>query len=837
LKSHDTSTPADLRRIAEAKMTLERASRPPQSHADIQRLQHELEVHQIELELQNQELRAAQNANAAALERYTDLFDFAPVGYFNLGSDGSVSLVNLTGAKLVGVDRAQLLGRRLGLLVSPFDRKDFSDFIDRVFATEIKQTCEVSLAAEDRPSVIVQLEAVVTSDKNECRVAMVDITARKQAERTLHDNATFTADVLNSLNDHVVVLDEHGTIIAVNEAWRRFAQENGAHDKDFVGVSYLKVCHESVLRCHPVGAAQTEAGIRAILDGGQQGFTLEYPCDAPSETRWFRLRLAPLSGGRHGVVVSHHDISELKKAVNEAKQSLEALRLSERRFKALFDQAAMGVALTDVSSHRFAQVNRHYCEITGYTQAELETLTFADITHPEDAVYELKMADKLLTGVLREYTREKRYVRKDHTEIWVCLTVSAMWMPDETPDYFVVIVQDITGRKLLEEQVRQAQKMEAIGTLAGGIAHDFNNILAAITGYTELSLLTLNENPKVRENLASVLKATIRATGLVKQILAFSRQQATTRVVLSLGPIVAECIVLLRATIPSSIELDTSLAPDAPCVLVDATHIHQILMNLGTNAWHAMKDRPGKLEVRLERVIVDGARAARQSRLHPGVYARISVRDTGCGMNQATLLRIFEPFFTTKPIGEGTGLGLAVVHGIMDNHDGAVTVQSTLGKGTEFQLYFPEKTGCATPVEITAEKAPRGHGERILIVDDESTLVQLSRMTLTALGYQTDITTKPDEALDWVRTNPQRFDLVLTDQTMPGMTGLVFAAQLQLLRPGLPIILTTGYMAALTAEQIKTSGISKIIHKPATLHEIAVALQSVLSAVKYRLWP
>jgi PAS domain S-box-containing protein len=730
-----------------------------------------------------------------------------------------------------------LLGRRLGLLVSPFDRRAFSDFIDRVFAAETKQTCEVSLASDGRPPVLVHLEAMVTPDKNECRVAMVDITARKEAERTLHDNATFTDDVLNSLSDHVVVLDKHGTIIAVNEAWRCFARENGSPENAFVGVNYLKVCHECVLRGHPAGSAQIDAGIRTILDGGQLGFTLEYPCDSSAETRWFRLRLAPLSGGRHGVVVSHHDITESKKAANETKRSLEALRLSERRFKALFDQAAMGVALADVSTNRLVQVNRRYREITGYDQAELEHLTFNAITHPEDSAYDSKAAEKLRTGELREYTREKRYVRKDHTEIWVSLTVSAMWVADETPDYFVVIAQDITGRKLLEEQVRQAQKMEAIGTLAGGIAHDFNNILAAITGYTELSLLSLSENPKVRENLASVLKASVRATGLVRQILAFSRQQATTRVVLSLGPIVAECIVLLRATIPSSIEFDTSLAPDAPCVLVDATHIHQILMNLGTNAWHAMKDRPGKLHVRLERVVIDEAHAARQSRLHPGVYARISVRDTGCGMNQATVLRIFEPFFTTKPIGEGTGLGLAVVHGIMDNHDGTVTVQSTLGKGTEFQLYFPEKTGGSTPREITAEEAPRGRGERILVVDDEKMLVQMSRMTLTALGYDADITTKPTEALDWVRAEPRRFDLVITDQTMPEMTGLVLASQIQLVRPGLPVILTSGYLAALHPDQIKAAGISKILHKPATVHEIAVAVQSALSAAPPRSWP
>ena len=677
-----------MRRIAEAKLAIERAGRPPQTHADIQRLQHELEVHQIELELQNQELRTAQNANEAALERYTDLFDFAPVGYFNLGADGAIRLVNLTGAKLTGIERARLTGRRLGLLVAPEDRKTFSNFLDRAFGSGINQACEVTLEAENRTPLVVSLKATVSSDLEICRVVMMDIT--------------------------------------------------------------------------------------------------------------------------------------------ESKRGMEALRVSERRFKTLFDQAAMGVALADVSTNRFVQVNRRYCEITGYDQPELEHLTLAAITHPEDSAHDLEMTEKLRTGELREYTREKRYVRKDRAEIWVSLTVSAMWTQGEIPDYFVVIVQDITSRKLLEEQVLQAQKMEAIGTLAGGIAHDFNNILAAISGYTELSLLTLKETSKVRENLVAVLKATVRATGLVRQILAFSRQQATSRLPLSLGPIMAECIVLLRATIPTSIEFDILLAPDAPVVLADATHIHQILMNLGTNAWHAMKNRPGRLKVKLERIVVDEAHTVRQPRLHRGVYARISVRDTGCGMDQATLSRIFEPFFTTKPPGEGTGLGLAVVHGIMDKHDGVVTVQSTVGKGTVFHLYFPEKSGNAAQREIPPGEAPHGHGERILVVDDENLLVIMNQMTLIALGYAADITTKPAEALEWVRAHPQRYALVLTDQTMPGMTGLVLATQLQVVRPGLPVILTTGYMAALTADQIKAAGVFQVLHKPATLHALAFSLQAAL---------
>jgi PAS domain S-box-containing protein len=820
-----------LRHTAEAKLAGERATRPSQIEAEATRLQYELEVHQIELELQNQQLRAAQAETAAALDRYTDLFDFAPVGYFNLGSDGSIQLVNLTGAKFTGIERARLIGRLLGLFVAAPDRRAFGDFLAKVFATGDKQTCELALEAEERPPLIVRLEATVTPDGQACRVVMADITDRKRAEKALLANATLTDDVLNSLTDHVVVLDEKGVIIAVNAAWRSFAWKNGSAT-DYLGENYLTVCHQSVMRGHPAGAAQTETGIRAILDGNLAHFTLEYPCDSPAEARWFRLHVAPLGGEQRGVVISHHDISESRKSEQAVKKSLEALQASKRQFKALFDHAGVGVALADVSTKKFAQVNRRYCEITGYGQAELEQLSFADITHPEDSVQDMEMVGKLQAGTLREYTREKRYLRKDHSEIWVSLTVSAMWAPGETPDFFIAVVQDITSRKHLEEQVRQAQKLDAVGTLAGGIAHDFNNILSAINGYTELSLMTLDKNPQVRAHLGFVLKATARATALVRQILAFSRQQDAARHPIILGPIVAECISLLRATIPTTIEFDTSLAPDAPTVLADATQIHQVLMNLGTNAWHAMKDHHGRLGINLERCVVDAAHAARQARLHPGVYARISVSDTGCGMDQATVLRIFEPFFTTKPVGEGTGLGLAVVHGIMDNHEGAIAVHSGPDKGTVFHLYFPEAIGKPAIPAVAADPVTRGRGERILVVDDEQMIVQITQMTLTELGYETEITTKPADAIAKVLADPGRFALVLTDQTMPGMTGMVLAAQLKQIRPGLPVILTTGYIAALTPAQLKAAGICQLLPKPSSLHAMGAAIHAALAAAK-----
>ncbi|MCX6954155.1 MAG: PAS domain S-box protein, partial [Verrucomicrobia bacterium] len=388
---------------------------------------------------------------------------------------------------------------------------------------------------------------------------------------------------------------------------------------------------------------------------------------------------------------------------------------------------------------------------------------------------------------------------------------------------------DQTERKRLDEHFLQAQKMEALGQFSGGVAHDFNNILAVISGYAELSRMQLKDQPAIGEHLGAVLQAAGRATDLVRQILTFSRQQPQARQLIQLRPVVEESIKLMRATLPSTIAFETAVATDAPTVLANANQIHQVLMNLATNAWHAMKDHTGRLQVKLERFTVDADYATIQPRLHTGAYARISVSDTGSGMNQATLRRIFEPFFTTKPPGEGTGLGLAVVHGIMDSHDGAVTVYSEPGEGTIFHLYFPAQAGEAEVHMFKEEPPPQGHGERILVVDDEELLARLGQQTLTALGYQVEFTTNSETALAMLRTDPHRFALVVTDQTMPGITGLRLATELAKLRPGLPVILLTGYSPALTEDCLKAAGVRQLLLKPINLRTLGVAVHAALA--------
>jgi signal transduction histidine kinase/FixJ family two-component response regulator len=385
--------------------------------------------------------------------------------------------------------------------------------------------------------------------------------------------------------------------------------------------------------------------------------------------------------------------------------------------------------------------------------------------------------------------------------------------------------RDITERRKLEAQFRQAQKMESIGQLAGGIAHDFNNILAAILGNLYLARLDAAEHPEIIEHLDNISQASKRATDLVNQILTFSRQNKHERETVKLNHLVLEALKLLRASVPATIKIQTDLT-ETPTVLANATAIHQVIMNLGTNAWHAMRDKPGTLKVEMGVMEVDVDFAQSHPDLHLGHYVRLSVSDTGHGMDAATMERIFDPFFTTKSVGEGTGLGLAVVLGIMQSHDGAITVYSQPGEGTRFNLYFPVYESAVVAQEIISQPIPRGGGEQILFVDDEIALASLGKKMLERLGYTVTMKTSAQEAIAAVRG--QLFDLVITDLTMPVMDGVRLGNQLLQIQPLLAIILTTGYSGVMTAEKVRELGFRDLLTKPSTARALGEAVHRAL---------
>lgn len=505
------------------------------------------------------------------------------------------------------------------------------------------------------------------------------------------------------------------------------------------------------------------------------------------------------------------------------------LLASEKRFRSLVDQAVDAFFLFDPDG-RIVDVNQRACDSLGYTREELLSMTFRDIDiNARSSETEEKPWAYLQLFV--PVTNESIQLRKDGLTFPVEMRLGLV---DIGGHLFVMgSARDISERmeaeaerRKLESRLLQSQKMEAVGVLAGGIAHDFNNILTAIIGYVELAKIKLARDNPAYNHLEQVLKAGMRASDLVKQILTFSRQSIQDLSPVQVQPIIKEAVKLLRASIPTSIEIKQNIA-DCGSVLANPTQIHQILMNLCTNAYHAMRTSGGVLGVSLEPLEITGDDVNKLLDLSPGRYVRLTVSDTGHGMDKAVLKRIFEPYFTTKLPGEGTGMGLSVVHGIVKSYQGHISVYSEPEIGTIFNVYLPMLDSApvnGTPVHKALERG----SERLLIVDDEEPIVTMEKEMFTQLGYSVTACLTPEQALETFRNDPEAFDLVITDMTMPKMTGDKLALELLRLKPGLPIILCTGFSERINEEAAKAIGIREYVMKPIVLTEFSGTIRKVL---------
>jgi signal transduction histidine kinase len=379
-----------------------------------------------------------------------------------------------------------------------------------------------------------------------------------------------------------------------------------------------------------------------------------------------------------------------------------------------------------------------------------------------------------------------------------------------------------------ERQLQQVLKIQGIGTLAGGIAHDFNNILFPIVGYTELTMDEVPEDSVAHNNLEEILKAANRAKELVKQILTFSRQSGQERKPVEIQQVIKEALKLLRASIPASIEIVHDIDENCSPVMGDATQIHQIIINLCTNAYQAMQDGGGKLEVILKEKYIGYQQTTQKIGMQPGKHVQLLVKDEGCGMDASVLERIFEPYYTTKEQGKGTGLGLSVIHGIIKNHRGDITAASTPGKGTVFTVYLPVIEDGDVKEEFEPVNGTEKGTERILLIDDEEQIVSMERQMLENLGYQVTSRTDSGEALKEFSKHPENYDLVITDMTMPRMSGDELAKKLLDIKPDIPVILCTGFNEDITEEKALEMGIQKFIMKPVIKNDLATTIRSVL---------
>jgi two-component system, cell cycle sensor histidine kinase and response regulator CckA len=392
------------------------------------------------------------------------------------------------------------------------------------------------------------------------------------------------------------------------------------------------------------------------------------------------------------------------------------------------------------------------------------------------------------------------------------------------PVAYATVQHDMRETKLLEAQLRQAQKMEAIGTLAGGIAHDFNNILGAILGNLELARMEVGPGHAAQARFDEIASAGRRAVALVRQILTFGRQRETSKRVIRLEEVVTEAVALLRSTLSANVELVMSTAPDTPNVSADPTQVHQILLNLVTNAWHALDGNGGRITISLSGTTTNESAPSPPGAERPSRWARLEVSDNGHGMDAPTLERIFDPFFTTKEAGEGTGLGLSVVHGIVKDHVGTIRVDSTRGKGTTFEILLPGVDAEPERAPPTTTRLPDGRGRSVLYLDDEEPLVRMTEILLRRSGYRVQGFTRANEVFDALRRDASAFDLVITDQNMPGLSGLDVAKAVASIRPGLPVILTSGHVTRALHREATRVGVKHVIHKPSSVEDLCDAI-------------
>jgi PAS domain S-box-containing protein len=470
-------------------------------------------------------------------------------------------------------------------------------------------------------------------------------------------------------------------------------------------------------------------------------------------------------------------------------------------------------------------VNPAFEQLSGFTRKEIVGKNFRILkSDRHDESFYKEMWDVISSGEIWSGHITNRM--KDNTLCEFETKISPVRDSSGEVVNFVSVSRDVTQEVALQAQLQQTQKMQAIGTLAGGIAHDFNNILAAVIGYTEIAIADVEKGGVLHDNLKEVLKAGERAKDLVNQILTFSRQSEQDLKPIKVALIVKEVLKLIRASLPATIAIDQDLKSNA-AVLGDYTKIHQVLMNLCTNAAHAMRKKGGVLSVSLADVELDADYAAKHFDIKPGLYLKLSVRDTGQGISSDLLGQIFDPFFTTKQQGEGTGMGLSVVHGIVKSHGGTISVYSEPGEGSIFNVYLPAIESSSEQKAREEKPVPTGT-ERILFVDDEQALVKMGKQLLEFLGYKVTTSTSSIEALELFKVQPDKFDLVITDLTMPNMTGDELAQKLMAIRPDIPVILCTGFSTEMTAEKTKKMGIRAFVLKPVIKQDIAETIRKVL---------
>jgi PAS domain S-box-containing protein len=855
-KRDQAAANAALRRAAEARLKGKRANPPPQTKADQQRLQHELEVHQIELEMQNEELRQSRAEIGAALERFSDSFDFAPVGYFYLTTDGAIQLVNLTGASLLGLGRAELKGQRLQVFVAEPDRPAFSNFFQRAFTTKTKQACDIALATKGRMPLHAHLEATLALDGVNCRIVMFDLTERKRAEAVLESRARLSEYALGHSLDELLTrtLDEAELLTGSTVGFFHFVE---ADQKTLS----LQTGSTNTLRsiCTAEGEAKQYSADKAGLwvdalrerrpmirnDYASLPHRKGLP---PGHAPVLRELVVPIL--RHKQVVAllgvgnkpgdygPEDIESVSQLANLAwdivliKQAEEALKKSQRLLVETEKVGKVGGWELDIETGKqtWTEENYNIHEVDLSYEPTLEKgINF--YTPASRPIIERAVKEAIERGEPFDLELEITTAKGNRR------SVRAIGKADAKNRRIYGFFQDITERKQaaaeqeqLQAQNRLLRKSESLGRMAGAIAHNFNNQLQAVMMNLELALDNLSPDAGTGANLSEAMESARKAAAISTQMLTYLGQTHVQYEPLDLSEACRRGLPLFQGDLPEAVVLETDLPAPGPVISANASQIQQVLINLLTNACEASREGSGPIRLTVKLVSAASIPAVNRFPVdwqpHDPAYACLEVADSGCGIAAREIEELFDPFFSTKITGRG--LGLAVVLGIVREHGGSITVESEPGRGSVFRVFLPVTAAAVPPRPLPVASAPKtaGHGT-VLVVEDEPSVRTTITRALQRTGFTVIAAVDGVEAVELFGQHRDEICCVLCDLTMPRMGGWETLTALRKLAPGLPVILSSGYDEAKVMEGHHPELPQAYLRKPYELKALLNAISRV----------